>query len=228
MTEEGNPSETSSSSAQEDQGSPQIMATNEQTSKMSENKVGVTKWRGGIQMVINCSIERAWETSSEFCGLHKWVDTTDTCECIEGEPQVPGCVRVMTGNSFPRADGSKSFAKEKLLTFDNENRSMSYLMMENNFGLSDYIATFKMQDLGGGAVLVDWSFEVNPIPHSTEQKTADYMTGVYKETLKKLEALINSQTSSHTTHVSPECGDSLKAPSNETLKGEKLEEGKQV
>ncbi|OAE33036.1 hypothetical protein AXG93_1913s1380 [Marchantia polymorpha subsp. ruderalis] len=171
MTAEGNPSETSSSSTQENQGSPQIMATNEQIPNMSENKVGVTKWRG---------------------------------------------------------DGNKSYAKEKLLTFDNENRSMSYLMMENNFGLSEYIATYKMQDLGGGAVLVDWSFEVNPIPNSTEQKTADYMTGVYKDTMKKLEALINSQTSTQTTHVSHQGGDSLQASSKETLKDEKLEEGKQV
>ncbi|KAL2651235.1 hypothetical protein R1flu_019363 [Riccia fluitans] len=153
-----------------------------------------SKWHGELKMVINCSIEKAWELTSDFCGMQRWVDTTESCECVEGEPQKPGCVRFLYGGSFPRADGGKSWAREKLLALDDENRTLSYAMLENNFGLSGYRATYRLHDQGDGAVLVDWSFEVDPIAGSTEQKTADYMTGVFRSVLKKLEALVNSNS----------------------------------
>ncbi|KAL3676177.1 hypothetical protein R1sor_026125 [Riccia sorocarpa] len=171
------------------------MANKGQDMKALQDKSEISlKWHGKLKMVINCPIDKTWDISGDFCNLHRWVDTTESCECVEGEPQKPGCVRAAYGEgTFPRADGAKTSVREKLLTFDNESRSMSYIMLENNLGLSNYIATFILHDLGAGAVLVEWSYEVDPHPGSTEQKTADYMTGAYKNVLKKLEALMHSQ-----------------------------------
>lgn len=153
------------------------------------------KWHGAVSETINVPVDKAWAIAGNFCALNKWMTTVDSCEVVAGEPQKPGCIRYMIGNSFPRADGSKSWAKEQLLTMDEANYHYSYAMLENNFGFEGYTNDFKLKDLGNGTTHVDWAFSVNPIEGRTEEKVAEYMTGVFRKCLGILVDKVNTPAS---------------------------------
>ncbi|CAM6127914.1 unnamed protein product [Calypogeia fissa] len=150
------------------------------------------RWHGALKETINIPADKAWAISGDFCALNKWMKTVDKCETIVGEYNQPGCVRYMVGNSFPRPDGSKSWAKERLLSRDEQNYSFSYEMLDNNFGFKGYICNFTLQDLRDGTTAVDWAFSVSPIEGRTEEKVAEYMTGVFKKCLRILEDLVHN------------------------------------
>ncbi|KAJ7554789.1 hypothetical protein O6H91_05G009200 [Diphasiastrum complanatum] len=114
-------------------------------------------------MEIEAPIERVWAIGSDFCGLTKWIPTMEFCSKIKGKAQTPGCVRYAGGHTFPRTDGQKTWAKERLLSMDNTNLSYSYVMDDGNMGLKGYIGKFKLfEGRNSGTTLVDWSFEMDP------------------------------------------------------------------
>lgn len=162
---------------------------------MATTDPAAPKWHGALKETINVPADKAWAIVGTFCGLDKWLKTINKCEKVEGEYQQPGCVRYMVGNTFPRPDADKSWAKEKLVSMDEKNYSFSYAMLESNFGLEGYVNHTKLQDLGNGTTAVDWSFSVNPVEGKTEEAVAAYMTSVFSKSLKILEDLINSPSS---------------------------------
>lgn len=149
------------------------------------------RWHGALAKTINIPADKAWAIAGDFCDLGKWMNTVDKCETTVGEYNRPGCVRYMVGSSFSRPDGSKSWAKERLLSRDEGNYSFSYEMLDNNFGFQGYICNFKLKDLGDGTTAVDWAFSVSPIAGRTEESVAEYMTGVFTRALGVLEDLVS-------------------------------------
>ena len=101
------------------------------------------KWSGGVHLVLNCPVEAAWAIQSDFLGLTKWVPTVSISECVEGENNIPGCLRYCKGTGT-------TWVHERLLEFDNAHKCMSYRMEKNQFvfrdGFQNYVSKVKVKN----------------------------------------------------------------------------------
>ncbi|KAJ7300162.1 hypothetical protein O6H91_Y055000 [Diphasiastrum complanatum] len=146
------------------------------------------RWHGRVRVEIVATIGKVWAIGSDFCGLTKWIPTMEFCQRIEGKGQTPGCVRYAGGHTFPRTDGQKSWAKERLLSIDNTNLSYSYVMEDGNMGLNGYFAKFQLfEGKNSDTTWVDWSFEMDPSTAGSKDEVIGKQIAFLSAAVKRLE-----------------------------------------
>ncbi|KAK1551185.1 hypothetical protein Q3G72_031600 [Acer saccharum] len=103
--------------------------------------------------------------------LHKWFPSLSNSYGVHGTNGEPGCIRYCVGFSIPSNDGNipVSWSKERLIAVDQDQRSLSYEIVDNNIGFKSYVSTVKIvpgdHDDGGheNGCLIEWSFAVDPV-----------------------------------------------------------------
>ena len=100
------------------------------------------QWSGGVHVVLECEVERAWALMADFTGLHNWNPMVKVCRLVEGVNRQPGCVRYCEGTR------SESWVYERLLFIDEARHEMSYRMEKNRFrfqdGIRGYVARIQV------------------------------------------------------------------------------------
>lgn len=110
-----------------------------------------------------------------------------TCYGIEGISGQPGCIRYCAKTSISD-DGSGemvTWAHEKLLSIDPNERGLSYSLVENNLGFESHMATIKLLPSGSPEqeeCEVIWSFSLEPI----EGQTLDATVSTYDTAIQSL------------------------------------------
>ncbi|CAK7353144.1 unnamed protein product [Dovyalis caffra] len=130
------------------------------------------KWEGKATAELKGpSADQIWSFLEDFCNIHKWIPTVDTCYQVEGELGQPGLVRYCASSTPLASNGSHeenkiSWAKEKLLMINPTERCLSYEITENNVGFKSYVATTKVLPINGdgqNGCKIEWSFVADPI-----------------------------------------------------------------
>ncbi|XVF35411.1 hypothetical protein REPUB_Repub18cG0143200 [Reevesia pubescens] len=150
------------------------------------------KWEGKATVELKGSTsEQIWPFLEEFCNIDELFPVVDTCYRVEGTPRQPGLVR--------HCEGKLGWAKEKLLTIDPTNRSLSYEVLENNVGLKYYVATLKvlpiMEDDGKSAgCKIEWSFIADPCEGLRSEDLVSHIDYCLQFMAKKMEDAVKQDS----------------------------------
>ncbi|KAJ8768727.1 hypothetical protein K2173_023631 [Erythroxylum novogranatense] len=124
------------------------------------------KWEGNAwEELSGIKAEQVWPLLVDFCGLNKWFPALPTCLLAEGINGQPGCVRYCAGfktHLDNGEDGVVNWTKQKLLSVDREQMSLTYCIIDGNVGFQSYLATWKVTKIEGGC-RVEWRYEVEPV-----------------------------------------------------------------
>ncbi|XVE71002.1 hypothetical protein DITRI_Ditri10aG0114800 [Diplodiscus trichospermus] len=149
------------------------------------------KWEGKATAELKDSTaEQIWPFLEEFCNLDKLFPTVDTCYRVEGTPGQPGLVR--------HCEGQLGWAKEKLLTINPTNRTLSYQIVENNIGFNNYVATLKISPLmegegKPGGCKIEWWFVVDPVEGMGLEDLVSHIDYTLQFMAKKMEDAVKAQ-----------------------------------
>jgi carbon monoxide dehydrogenase subunit G len=138
-------------------------------------------WRGAASGVVSAPVARVWELVSSTSRLREWMPMVESCTAVAGDEDVPGYVRLVRGGlMFPQQQQGSSWVRERLVAMDHTARSYTYLMEDGNVGLAGSRNTISLLDYGGGATLVVWSFEMEPVDDANQDALLDYLRILYK------------------------------------------------
>lgn len=115
---------------------------------------------------IVAPIERVWACFADFGDLTAWA---------------PGGTRVPVdgrGVGAVRTVGGDPPIRERLEAYDPAGHTFSYAILQSPFPFTDYLATVRLTDLGGGRTAIDWSSTFEPRGVPTEQ-AAQMIEGLY-------------------------------------------------
>ncbi|XP_066389285.1 lachrymatory-factor synthase-like [Miscanthus floridulus] len=152
------------------------------------------KWRGTASGVVSAPVDRVWELVSATSRLREWMPMVESCTAVAGDEGVPGYVRLVRGGlMFPQQlqqQASSSWVRERLVAMDHASRSYTYLMEDSNVGLAGSRNTISLFDYGGdgGATLVVWSFEMEPVDGANQDALLDYLRILYKSCIDTIPA----------------------------------------
>ncbi|KAI4364155.1 hypothetical protein MLD38_020285 [Melastoma candidum] len=159
-------------------------------SKIMAGEAGPTKWLGKCAAkVIGVKPDQVWQALSDFCNGHEWFPDMHTCRKVEGDDGQAGLIRYCTGlrkSVVKPADGQGEvrvvrtvvWAYERLTVVDPRKMQVSYEVLENNMGLSSYVATMRVVPAAGkggaGAAgcRIEWDFVCDPIVGSWKSARA--------------------------------------------------------
>lgn len=149
------------------------------------------KWRGTASGVVSAPVDRVWELVSATCRLREWMPMVESCTAVAGDEGVPGYVRLVRGGlMFPQQlqqQASSSWVRERLVAMDHASRSYTYLMEDGNVGLAGSRNTISLFDYGG-ATLVVWGFEMEPVDGANQDALLDYLRILYKSCIDTIPA----------------------------------------
>lgn len=103
-------------------------------------------------------------------------------------------MRLVSGFTFPREDGERSWIKERLVSNDFNLFSYVYKMEASNVGLDGSVNTLKLVDYGDDSTLVNWVFEINPLEGVYEETITDYLGFLYKSCIKRIQGAIEGSS----------------------------------
>ncbi len=119
----------------------------------------------------------AWEKLADFGGLG-WMPGVEKVE-VEGE----GIGAVRTVSMGPMT------VKERLESFDDEGRSLSYSITEGPMPVQNYLATIRVSETGSGCRVV-WSARFDPPEGVPADAIEKGLNGAYGGALSALKKLI--------------------------------------
>ena len=131
--------------------------------------------KASVRDEIGAPIAAVWACFADFGDLSAWAP---------GPPQVTvdgqgvGSIRTVWADGKPNV-------RERLETYDATRRTFSYAILESPFPFSDYVATVRLDDLGGGRTAIEWSSTFEPRGLSAEQTTA-VIEGTYQMFIARL------------------------------------------
>ncbi|KAL4604494.1 hypothetical protein ACB092_10G197500 [Castanea dentata] len=160
------------------------------------------KWEGKAcaELAIPTAQE-VWPLVEDFCNLHKWLPTIDTCYQVDGIPGQPGLVRYCASTITSSSNGNEEtmikWAKEKLLMIDPIKRCLSYEVIDNNIGMKSYVGKFivsPINDDGENGCKIEWSFVCDPIEGLRFEDFLSYIeTGLQWMAKKMEDALLSTR-----------------------------------
>ncbi|KAF8080078.1 hypothetical protein N665_0976s0004 [Sinapis alba] len=158
-----------------------------------EQETTALKWEGKQTVQVNgVTVEQAWSVVSDFCNVHKWFPTIDTCHRVEGTDGETGLVRYCASNKTK--DEETKWAKERLVEMDPVGRCLSYEVLENNVGFGSYVATVKVVPVNGGdesdggkVCGIEWSFVSDPVDGWTKENLESYVGFCLQHMADKME-----------------------------------------
>ncbi|XP_042479252.1 lachrymatory-factor synthase-like [Macadamia integrifolia] len=184
------------------------MAT-EESSKSQESK-----WEGKLCAELEgISAEHVWPLLADFFNLHNWMPGIDTCQPLEGVSGQPGCIRYCAKTTTsPPASSSESPAKEeitattmwaneRLVAIDPVERSLSYVVTENNMGIKSYMATMKVLQFSKVAAAansegcqIEWTFVADPVEGWTFEGLLSFFESCLQGMAQKMEDVLCPST----------------------------------
>lgn len=128
-----------------------------------------------VSMDIAASPERVWQLIGGFNALPDWLPYIPVSELSEG-----GRVRSL-------ANPSGQAIVERLLAFNEQDRSYSYAILQAPFPVTGYTSTLRVRDGADGKAVVDWSGSFTPDGVS-EDDAVKLFHAIYHEGLTALAA----------------------------------------
>ncbi|XP_048133950.1 lachrymatory-factor synthase-like [Rhodamnia argentea] len=124
------------------------------------------RWEGKVIAELKGPTpDQVWPLLADFCNLHKWLPTLDTCYRVEGVPGQPGLVRYAAGTANGKgSDPPKlKWVNERLLMTDPSDKCFSYEVLDNNLGFKSYVATIRVMPIndGGDGKMVGCTIELS-------------------------------------------------------------------
>ncbi|KAJ7297090.1 hypothetical protein O6H91_11G055000 [Diphasiastrum complanatum] len=122
----------------------------------------------------------------------------EECECVEGQAQVPGCVRYVVGSAVPGPDGQKMWVKERLLTLDPRTHSCTYRVEDGNLNLDGYVARLQLSSSSGAegeGTVVKWCFEMDPMSGCAEEVMVNSLICRLNASIEALECVARRRRS---------------------------------
>jgi len=120
-----------------------------------------------------------WQKLSDFGGLAGWMPGIKSCE-VKG--QGIGAVRTL-------AMGPVKIV-EKLESFDDDGRRLSYSLVEGPMPLKNFLATIEVSETSPSSCRVKWSAAFDLPEGLSKEKIAPGLEGGYGGGLKALKALV--------------------------------------
>lgn len=117
---------------------------------------------------IAAPADKVWETVRDFNGLPKWIAPIAK-SALEGSGV--GAVRTLT-----LGDGAQ--VTERLESFDEGQRALSYRILSAPLPLGNYVATMQVRELGPGRCEVAWSSTFDP-KGASEAEAKAIVEGIY-------------------------------------------------
>lgn len=127
--------------------------------------------------VISADAGDVWTYLRGFGNLHEWLPGVSECAIEDGAPLAPGAVR--------RVEGAGGVFRERLLSLDDEDRSLTYTTIECPLPMHDYRATCRVAPVTDtGEAFVEWygTFEAD----DPEKIAKILIKGVYVPGLESL------------------------------------------
>lgn len=155
-------------------------------------------WEGKVcAKVRGPKAETIWSFLEDFCSVHKWLPGLDTCYKVEGVDGQPGLVRYC-GNTItsPLNQPITLWCHEKLIEIDENQRTLSYEIIENNMGMKMYKATIKVVPMEGGddesGCEINWSFVAEPLKTLKFEDLVSYIESSLHGMAQKMERALQS------------------------------------
>ena len=126
-------------------------------------------------------IDRVWACFADFGDLSAWAPGRSR---VPVEGRGVGAVRTVEG------DGGRP-VRERLEAYDPTRYTFTYAMVESPFPFTNYVATVRLHDLGGGRTSIDWSSTFEPRGLPTAQVT-DMIEGIYRIFVARLRETLGS------------------------------------
>ena len=123
-------------------------------------------------------IERVWTCFADFGDLSAWAPGRSRVP-VEGHGV--GAVRTVGAD-----DGSPP-VRERLERYDPARHTFSYAMLESPFPFTDYVATVRLRDVGGGRTSIEWSSTFTPrgVPAEQVVEMIEGLYGIFVARLKE-------------------------------------------
>jgi len=134
-----------------------------------------------IRDELDAPVERVWACFADFGDLSAWAPGRSR---VPVDGQGIGAVRTVAGEGRPTV-------RERLEAYDPVGHTFSYAMLESPFPFTDYVATVRLRDLGGGRTSIDWSSTFEPRGLPTEQ-VAQMIEGIYRMFIARLKETLAS------------------------------------
>ncbi|CAN4076638.1 unnamed protein product [Withania somnifera] len=154
-------------------------------------------WEGkSIANLKGPKAEQVWPLLEDFFNFHNWLPTIDTCYQVNDKD---GIIRYCASSASPPSDGGEEIIKwchERLLTVDKIGRCLSYEALDNNMGISSYVATFKVLSSEGAdesGCQIEWSFVAAPVDGLTLECFLGYVDSSLQVMAEKIEKALESR-----------------------------------
>ena len=130
----------------------------------------------------------------DFTGVDKVAPDVDSCSLVEGVAGEPGCTRLVSLKPFPGLeagpDGKPFFSKEKLLTVDHEDFSITYEVTESNIELVGYAAKMKVVGSESRDSRIELSFEAESFGRWSRAGLAGFLLRNLKAVAEAIERAV--------------------------------------
>lgn len=136
----------------------------------------MSKAQASIQLIS--SAERVWHLVGGFDSLPEWIPSIAQSKLIEG-----GRVRCLK-----TCDGIAII--ERLLHFNESERSYTYTQLQGPASVRDYQSTLRVIDMGGTSK-VEWSGSFTPVDIS-ETQAVSFFESIYKDGLSGLKLALGN------------------------------------
>ncbi len=122
---------------------------------------------------MDAEVDTVWSTVRCFDGLPGWHPAIGSSELQEGAEHQVGAVRRLT-----LKDGGT--VVERLLSLDDEHRTLTYAIVESPFAVRRYVATIRVAPVtDGGRTFVEWFAEFDADAADEEQLMRTFGDGVF-------------------------------------------------
>ncbi|KAL1532527.1 lachrymatory-factor synthase-like [Salvia divinorum] len=137
------------------------------------------KWEGkATAKLLRPTANEVWPLLEDFCSLHKWLPTIDTCFKVVDDDEDNGLVRHCAASPQDGSDSEAQWCRERLTGMDPAGKWLSYEVVDSNMGFKNYKSTMKVVPIDGGDDLgcqIEWSFETDPIEGLSCEDLAKYV-----------------------------------------------------
>jgi hypothetical protein len=130
-----------------------------------------------VEDEIGAPIARVWACFADFGDLGGWAPGAPKVT-LDGPASAVGTVRLVENEGQPPI-------RERLTAYDPSATTFSYAMLESPFPFTDYLATVRLSDLGGGRTGIRWSSSFVPQGMPAESVVA-LLENVYRMFIGKL------------------------------------------
>lgn len=159
-----------------------------------DEKTKTSKWEGKASVELKTTkADKIWPFFEDFCTIHKWLPTIDTCHQVEGVYGQPGLVRYCESSPSSQPNNDIKWCHEKLISIDPVERCLSYEIKENNVGFTYYVAELKVNEFESGCK-IEWLFVSDPVEGWRSEDLRGYIESCLNFMAERMEQVIQAAT----------------------------------